>query len=76
MSGYQKRESDRAKNARLTSWAHQHKSEMAENFVELQVHAAGSDMSEEEFQRMFYANGNVATVNTFKQLVEGASELM
>jgi hypothetical protein len=36
-TGYQKRESDRAKHARLTSWAHHNAAELSESFLDLEV---------------------------------------
>lgn len=36
-TGYQKRESDRAKHARLTSWAHYNAAELSEPFLDLEV---------------------------------------
>ncbi len=40
-TGYQRRESERAKSARLSSWSHQHSTEISEPFLNLtvQVHA-------------------------------------
>jgi hypothetical protein len=36
-SGYQRRESERAKTARLSSWSHQHSTEISEPFLNLNV---------------------------------------
>jgi hypothetical protein len=39
-TGYQKRESDRAKHARLTSWAHHNSAELSEAFLDLEASTA------------------------------------
>lgn len=39
-TGYQRRESDRAKSARLSSWSHQHSTEISEPFLNLSVQVA------------------------------------
>jgi len=42
-TGYQKRESDRARAARLSSYAHQHEEEISEGFIDLAVEVRSED---------------------------------